>query len=559
MATPVNPAQSLRILVLGPAREAAAQLLDQLRDTAQVVFADEQGSPPAAISPGDFDLVIGAPAEMLTESRDAKLLGGNTVLEHLAQGVCVIDDTGRVHWANASFAGFEEPAAETIRQACTNLLRELLAVPDAKPGQRSQSRSVCAGPERYFDASMTLLPPTADGTQRGVANVCDTTAMLRLRSKIDAIDAAGRQLVALDVDATARLDVSERLRLLEEKVINHCRDLLHFNHFAVQVIDPATNRLEVVLSEGFPESVKQLEIHVEREGNGISGYVAATGQSFVCPDLSQEPRYLHGLEGAWSALTVPLRLNERVVGVLNVESAQINAFSEEDRQVAEIFGRYVATALHLLKLLAVERNETTSQVASDVQTELAEPLNDIVFAAAQLLEDASVPEEASARLHQVIDSVDRVKSVLRGVADASGVQGLVTAESAVDPVIENRRVLIADDEDIIRETIADVLSKAGAITVMARNGDEAVSMIHTQHFDLVLSDIKMPYKNGYEVFAAARESNLDCRVILITGFGYDPEHSIVRASREGLAGVLFKPFKVDQLFDLIRQALTPSA
>jgi FixJ family two-component response regulator len=44
-------------------------------------------------------------------------------------------------------------------------------------------------------------------------------------------------------------------------------------------------------------------------------------------------------------------------------------------------------------------------------------------------------------------------------------------------------------------------------------------------------------------------------VILITGFGYDPSHSIVRARKEGLAAVLMKPFKVKQLLDECRSAL----
>ena len=44
-------------------------------------------------------------------------------------------------------------------------------------------------------------------------------------------------------------------------------------------------------------------------------------------------------------------------------------------------------------------------------------------------------------------------------------------------------------------------------------------------------------------------------VLLMTGFGYDPHHSIVRASQEGLSSVLFKPFKVDQLMQEIRKAL----
>jgi DNA-binding NtrC family response regulator len=65
----------------------------------------------------------------------------------------------------------------------------------------------------------------------------------------------------------------------------------------------------------------------------------------------------------------------------------------------------------------------------------------------------------------------------------------------------------------------------------------------------------MPDKTGYDVFAAARKKNVALPVILMTGFGYDPNHCIVRASQEGLAAVLFKPFKVDQLLTEVRRAL----
>ena len=68
----------------------------------------------------------------------------------------------------------------------------------------------------------------------------------------------------------------------------------------------------------------------------------------------------------------------------------------------------------------------------------------------------------------------------------------------------------------------------------------------------------MPDKTGYDVFAAARKKNLNLPVILMTGFGYDPNHCIVRASQEGLQAVLFKPFKVDQFLTEIRKALMTS-
>ena len=76
-----------------------------------------------------------------------------------------------------------------------------------------------------------------------------------------------------------------------------------------------------------------------------------------------------------------------------------------------------------------------------------------------------------------------------------------------------------------------------------------------QDFDLVITDIKMPHRNGYEIFAAAKRRREDLPVMLMTGFGYDPHHSIVRASQEDLSSVMFKPFKVAQLLEEVRKAL----
>ncbi|HOW19503.1 MAG TPA: response regulator, partial [Phycisphaerae bacterium] len=110
-------------------------------------------------------------------------------------------------------------------------------------------------------------------------------------------------------------------------------------------------------------------------------------------------------------------------------------------------------------------------------------------------------------------------------------------------------------EEIIRETIHDVLTKVGCVVETARDGDQAVAMLSARPYDLVLSDIKMPGKSGYEVFAAAKKARPDCPVIFMTGFGYDPNHSIIRARQEGLSAVLFKPFKVDEFLAEVRGAM----
>ena len=110
--------------------------------------------------------------------------------------------------------------------------------------------------------------------------------------------------------------------------------------------------------------------------------------------------------------------------------------------------------------------------------------------------------------------------------------------------------------NLIRKTISDILGKYGCKCTVCKDGYEAVSAIEQQHIDLVISDIKMPGATGYEVFAAAKATCPVTAVILITGFGYDPHHSIVRANKEGLSAVLMKPFKVKQLLDECHAALT---
>jgi two-component system, sensor histidine kinase SagS len=540
-----------RVLLLADGEGTTAGWLPLLQERGDVRVVSSLSEAQAALHDEHFDVVLCVGSELLPLASDLARDQARHILGGIAEGVCTIGREGNLLWANATLRAYPPEVVEAIRLAGAEMMSQLVA----DRGQRVSRRTVTAGQKLYFELTASALFGEHGEVDRAVVVATDTTATMRVRERLDAIDAAGRELVGLDSDASARMEVPERLRLLEDKVIRYCRDLLDFTHFAVRVLDSQTGRLDVVLAGGFSEEAKAVQIFARETGNGISGYVAATGRSYICSDVAKDPLYLPGFECAASSLTVPLRLNERVVGILNVETDRPAAFSDEDRQVAEIFGRYIAVALQTLKLLVVERSETTGQLAADVRAEVSEPLDDIVAAATQLLQ-AGASSMAEERLHGIIDKVDRVKETLQRMARPPAIRGLMPEQSDVNPALAGKRVLVADDEDIIRETVADVLSKIGALPVMARDGEEAVAMIRSQHFDLVLSDIKMPYKNGYEVFAAAKEMSAECPVILITGFGYDPEHSIVRASREGLAGVLFKPFKVEQLLEMIQKAVT---
>lgn len=76
-------------------------------------------------------------------------------------------------------------------------------------------------------------------------------------------------------------------------------------------------------------------------------------------------------------------------------------------------------------------------------------------------------------------------------------------------------------------------------------------------YDVIISDIKLPDYSGYQLMLRLGEIMDRVPMVLMTGFGYDPGHSIVKARQNGLhpKGILFKPFRLDQLIDVVKTIL----
>jgi CheY-like chemotaxis protein len=570
-----------RLLVLTGPNSRHASLIDLLKAHHDVVLADSMDAALHELRRGAIDAVFSDSADFLPLERAIAAQQSGLILDTIGEGICIADPEGQILWANRRMKGWSAPVKDRIREVCATAWRlfatgssphhpadehnpQSAAIAPATP-PRSRKFSFSIDDNQYFEL---FCSPVLEGfgtegppqVTQVVAICWDATSGRRLQQKIDAIDQAGRELVRLEGEAIAKLNVGQRLKLLEEKIIKFCRQLMHFDHFAIRLLDRKTNKLELVICVGMPTEAMEVELFATPEGNGISGYVASTGRSYICSDVARDPRYVTGLTNARSSLTVPLMLHDRTIGVFNIESQQPAAFSEDDRQFAEIFGRYVAIAINILNLLVVERHTTTGQLASDVNTEIAGPLNDITSEATLLMDDYIGNDDMRRRLGLILENVNKIRQSVRSVADGPKTILGDSGSKAVDPLLSGKRVLVADDEPNIRQTIADLLTRFGCKVDTAADGAEATALLAgNSRYDLVLSDIKMPHKNGYEIFLAAQKLNHKPPVILMTGFGYDPNHSIVRASQEGLSAVLFKPFKVDQLLAEVRKAVSPRA
>ncbi len=499
------------------------------------------------------------------------LLGqqASQILDTVGEGVCIVDSSGRCSWMNRKMRAWPARIHEQVRRVCGEAFRHFSTVVAGAAGSSpagtvSKRYQVNVDDEQFLELiASPVVAPNGEPVQI-VAVVFDATGTRKLQQKLDAIDKAGAQLVKIESEAVESMNMAERLKLLEEKVISVTRELMHFDHFQIRLIDPRTGRLELVVASGLPQEALDLELYSDTEANGISGYVARTGRSYICADVQRDPRFLPGLEGARSSLTVPLTLDDKVIGVFNIESRRTAAFTEDDRQFAEIFGRYVAIALSILKLIVTERAATNKKVADDVCAEVAGPLNDIALDAANLLDEFIGEEALRDKLQSILANVEAIRGSLReagkGPQTVLGTRELED-EPPPDPALAGSRILLVDDEPTIRDTIASVLRKYRVNVVVETSGQKAIDRLRASvdkapAFDLILSDIKMPDKTGYDVFAAARRLPDPPPVILMTGFGYDPNHCIVRASQEGLHAVLFKPFRVEALIAEVRRAVS---
>ncbi|MDH6565380.1 DNA-binding NarL/FixJ family response regulator [Streptomyces sp. SAI-117] len=116
------------------------------------------------------------------------------------------------------------------------------------------------------------------------------------------------------------------------------------------------------------------------------------------------------------------------------------------------------------------------------------------------------------------------------------------------------RVLVVDDQQLIRDGIASLLSIRAGITVVgtAVNGREALAKAVELRPDVVLMDVRMPELDGVEAVAVLRGRMPECRVVMLTTF--DDEEYVVQALRAGASGYLLKDLPADELAQAIRLA-----
>lgn len=119
--------------------------------------------------------------------------------------------------------------------------------------------------------------------------------------------------------------------------------------------------------------------------------------------------------------------------------------------------------------------------------------------------------------------------------------------------MSSAKILIVDDELIMRESLAGWLQRDGHTIQTAPSGEEALEKLKETHFDIMLVDIKMEGISGLEVLQQVKESDPDVAVVMITAYGSIP--TAIEAMKNGAYDYMLKPFDPNELGVLIEKII----
>ncbi len=275
---------------------------------------------------------------------------------------------------------------------------------------RSATEAVAATGAAVINGGALAVPLTARGNRIGVMVVdnpagrpfeAEDLALLQAFADQAAgvienarlFDATRRQLEELTVLSAVAAAGTEATNedALIERATQLIGETLYPDNFGILLLNESAQALRPHPSYRIHSKDTEMMRVALPLNAGITGRVAATGQPWRVPDVNRVPEYFASDPQMRSELCVPLKVGERIIGVVNAESKRLDAFSEADERLLSTFAGQLATTIEKLRLLEAERQ----------QRELAEALREVGTVLSATL-------DLDALLDRLLDQVARV-------------------------------------------------------------------------------------------------------------------------------------------------------
>ncbi len=292
------------------------------------------------------------------------------VVDSLTIAVVLVDKAHRIRYSNERFKEWFVSDAEKEESLIGQDFYKTVKFPvfvdgcfapfHYAPLQDEPTRSVLSYPQndtdlepkRRFEMLVSCL--TNDLVSARSEDVCfmielkETSAMNRYEQQLATLRTAGNDLAFCTNEKLHESEDDLKVRF-KQTIQNQMRDVLNYDVFEIRILNKQTNELIPFSSFGVDRAATARRLYANSNNNGITGFVASSGEPYTCNDTKNDPLYIQGAINAKSSITVPLVFNNETIGVCNVESLKPNAFSTQDLVFLELYAKDLAFAIHLLE------------------------------------------------------------------------------------------------------------------------------------------------------------------------------------------------------------------
>lgn len=320
-----------------------------------------------------------------------------------------------------------------------------------------------------------------------------------------------------------KLQISVGLDELLSEIVKILSEIYSPAYAVILLYDPTDQVLRIkAASRGFMDRAEKKELPLNR---GVSGYAAIRRTAVVVNDTSKDLRYLPGHAGIRSELAVPLIAEGRLIGVLDLESTRLNAFSDQDSQLLTIYAQQAAMAIANAQLFeqSRERNQAKTRMISSLSHEFKTPLAVMKSYAWYLLKNPGLSaEERSEQLGVILDEVDALNDLIENLLNLGRMeQGHQEWQVVCFELSDMLGSLVESMRKVAESTNVEIFYDPGERPLVW--GDVAKTR---QVFMNLLSNAVKYNREGGKVWVAIEDSGDDFAGVRVedTGIGIEPDY-----------------------------------